>query len=153
MSTKQFLEVANLVCGLTGTFLLAIPMLFGVENAVCWLLHGRERLLQLQRYLTPKKELILGTYPDHRDLKKEEAGIAFNLVPYEFFFHLFFWTALLSVAVVAVMLVTFIFFTVPSKLLGWFVNTNQERKLGWLDFLLLFLGSVFQVFVILFADH
>jgi len=51
------------------------------------------------------------------------------------------------------MLVTFIFFTVPSKLLGWFVNTNQERKLGWLGFLLLFLGSVFQVFVILFADH
>ena len=112
-------------------------MLFGVENAVCWLLHGRERLLQLQRYLTPKKELILGTYPDHRDLKKEEAGIAFNLVPYEFFFHLFFWTALLSVAVVAVMLVTFIFCTVPSNTVGFdpapfsaAPMPNQKRSLS-----------------------
>jgi hypothetical protein len=216
MSTKQ-LEIASVVCGLVGTFLLTIQPLVGVENAVRWLLSGRERLFWLQQYLTPKKELILGPYPDHQDLKKEETGTAFNLVPYEFMtsivifaslflyfiqrnfgyivegltrniehgiwgyllypfsippfwlgpellqglvlvvgliygfalglilFHLVFWTALLGAATVVVLLVRLVFFTVPAKLLGWLINTNQERKLSWLGLLVAILGSILHI--------
>jgi hypothetical protein len=41
-----------------------------------------------------------------------------------------------------VFLVTIVLFTVPAKLLGWFVNTNNERKLAWLGALLTILGFV-----------
>jgi hypothetical protein len=223
MSTKQLLEIASLVCGLAGTFLLAIPMLFGVEHAVRWLLRWRERSFRVQRYLNlADKELIFGT-PDSRDLKKEDEGIAWIVHPFRphyligsiilfgflvwyrginfgsvigwlkiahttIFEYLGTWgyltypligalgvllialayvpfllsamivlvalsAALFGAGYIVVFLVTFIFLTIPAWFFGWFVNTNQERKLGWFGFLLLFLGSIFQVFVVLFGGH
>ena len=70
-----------------------------------------------------------------------------------YLFHLVFWTALLGVAIPILIFVTFTFFEVPAKLLGRFVHRNQERKLGWLGFILLFLACIFQLFVVLFAGH
>jgi len=82
MSTKQLSEIANLVCILAGTFLLAIPTLVGVENAVRWLQRWRERSFWVQRYLNlADKELIFGT-PDSRDLKKEDEGKAWIVHPF-----------------------------------------------------------------------
>jgi len=63
-------------------------------------------------------------------------------------FHVFFGPFLIGAAVGAVLIivyvVTFIFFTVPAKFLSWFVNRNEERKLGWLGFFLLIFGFIFQ---------
>jgi hypothetical protein len=275
----------TIACILVGTFLLAIPILIGVENAVRWLLHWRERLFRLQRYLTlAEKEVIFGT-PDIRDLKQEYEGkavifhpfrpqylltsmILFGLlvwhvinrnsnfikghfeciieglipkledpdscyvrrhwdihcknvrrsngiwapcsgaddvadesmspqfgitiargtigehlgiwrypiypfigalgllligVAYVFlfipfftgflFFQMFFWLLIFSAEYTIVVMVTVVLFTIPLKFFGWFANTNQERKLSWLGFLLLFVGSIFQVFVIFSGGH
>ena len=77
-------------------------------------------------------------------------GLIYGFALGLFFFHFVLWTALLGAATVVVSLVTLVFFTIPAKLLGWLVNTNQERKLSWLGALLMVLGFIFQVFVILF---
>jgi hypothetical protein len=80
MSTKQFLAVAGLACDLSGAFLLAIPTLVGVENAVGSILRARERLLRLQQYLSLKRGIIVG-FPDSRDLRKEDEGQAIIFHP------------------------------------------------------------------------
>lgn len=223
MSTKQLSEIANLVCILAGTFLLAIPTLVGVENAVRWLQRWRERSFWVQRYLNlADKELIFGT-PDSRDLKKEDEGKAWIVHPFRphyligsivlfgflvwyrginfglvigwlktahttIFEYLGTWgyltypfigalgvllialayvpfvlsamivllalsAALFGAGYIVVFLVTFIFLTVPAWFFGWFVNKNQERKLGWLGFLLIILGSIFQIWAISFANY
>ena len=53
-----------------------------------------------------------------------------------------YWFVLFGVGFTIVFLVTTVLFTVPAKLLGWFVNTNNERKLAWLGALLTILGFV-----------
>jgi hypothetical protein len=212
--SKQFLTVAGLACDLIGAFLLAIPMLVGVENAVSSILRARERLLRLQQYLSIKREIVVG-FPDNRELRKEYEGKAiifhpgrpqyliisivifailawyfiernfgyivpkfatfhgnleyFGIWRYLFYsvaglilvgvllyacvfglllLHVFFGPFLIGAAVGAVLIivyvVTFIFFTAPAKFLSWFVNRNEERKLGWLGFFLLIFGFIFQ---------
>ena len=67
---------------LAGAFLLALGVLIGVDNAENWLLRVRERV---ERWVGPslRKEILIGTSTDPRDLEKERAGRLLNLVPYQ----------------------------------------------------------------------
>jgi hypothetical protein len=51
--------------------------------------------------------------------------------------------ALFGAGYIVVFLATFIFLTIPAWFFGWFVDTNQEKKLAWLGFFLLGLSYIF----------
>src|SRR5262245_63220192 len=88
MTLKLWLATLSLFCELIGGFLLAVPMVFGVNNLLRSILGMRSSLRRLhrkhlphRRYLFPQALTSYTSPDDPGDYLKERAGEQFNLQP------------------------------------------------------------------------